>query len=46
MNEELRKEGNLGVDLHLHTIIANSVDLLFLLVKGKVCLEDNLVNFT
>lgn len=46
MNEELRKERNLGVDLHLHTFVANSVDLLFLPVKGEVCLEDNLVNFT
>lgn len=45
MNEELRKERNLGVDLHLHTFIANSVNL-FLPVKGEVCLEDNLVNFT
>lgn len=38
MNEELRKERNLGV--------ANSVDLQFLPVKGEMCLEDNLVNFT
>lgn len=46
MNEELRKERNLGADLHLHTGIASSVDLLFLPAKGEVCLEDNLVNFT
>lgn len=43
---ELPKERNLGVELNLHKFIADSVDLLFLPVKGKVCLEESLVNFT